>query len=86
MERGIRLIGNGQAPVQLYWEDLLKKLQDGSLNALNMVTHRVKIDELEKIYELYNAREEGMQKIFVETKFSFPPCPGGPELTTYGTA
>lgn len=23
MERGIRLIGNGQAPVHLYWEEIL---------------------------------------------------------------
>jgi len=83
MERGIRLIGNGQAPVHLYWEDLLKKIQDGSIDPLRMVSHRVKLEELETVYKKYDAREHGMQKIFVQTKFSFPPSEGAPQLTTY---
>jgi len=86
MERGIRLIGNGQAPVHLYWEDLLKKIQDGSLEPLDMVSHRVSLDEMEEVYKRYDAREKGMQKVFVQTKFSAPPCPGAPQLTTWGTA
>ena len=32
MERGVRLIGNGQAPVHLYWEELLKKIQSGEID------------------------------------------------------
>ena len=86
MERGIRLIGNGQAPVHLYWEDLLKKIQDGTIEPLRMVSHRVSLDEMEEVYKRYDAREQGMQKVFVETKFSFPPAEGAPELTKYGTA
>lgn len=86
MERGIRLIGNGQAPVHLYWEDLLKKIQDGSLEPLRMVSHRVALDELEEVYRRYDAREKGMQKVFVQTKFSQPPCEGAPQLTKFGTA
>lgn len=86
MERGIRLIGNGQAPVHLYWEDLLKKIQDGSLKPLSMVSHRVSLDDLEEVYKRYDAREKGMQKVFVETKFSQPPCQGAPELTRFGKA
>ena len=86
MERGIRLIGNGQAPVHLYWEELLKKVQDGSIEPLKMVSHRVLLDELEEVYKRYDAREKGMQKVFVATKFSFPPASGAPELTKYGTA
>ena len=86
MERGIRLIGNGQAPVHLYWEDLLKKIQDGSIEPLKMVSHRVLLDELEEVYKRYDAREQGMQKVYVATKFSFPPAEGTPELTRYGTA
>ena len=86
MERGIRLIGNGQAPVHLYWEDLLKKIQDGSLDVYQMLSHRVKLEELEEVYRLYDAREKGMQKVFVQTKFSAPPAPGTPQLTDYGTA
>lgn len=86
MERGIRLIGNGQAPVHLYWEDLLKKIQDGSIEPLKMVSHRVLLEELEEVYKRYDAREEGMQKIYVQTRFSAEPAPGTPKLTTYGTA
>ncbi|KAK4937240.1 hypothetical protein LTR10_022072 [Elasticomyces elasticus] len=86
MERGIRLIGNGQAPVHMYWEELLKKIQDGSLEPLNMVTHRVRLEEMDELYKRFNAREKGIQKVFVSTKFSFPPSPGAPQLTEWGTA
>ncbi|KIW79587.1 hypothetical protein Z517_06199 [Fonsecaea pedrosoi CBS 271.37] len=86
MERGIRLIGNGQAPVHLYWEDLLKKIQDGSLDVLQMVSHRVLLEELEEVYKRYDAREKGLQKVYVQTRFSAPPSEGSPQLTKYGTA
>ena len=86
MERGIRLIGNGQAPVHVYWEDLMKKIQDGTIEPYRMLSHRVKLEELEEVYKKYDAREKGMQKIYVQTKFSQPPAQGTPELTTYGTA
>ena len=85
MERGIRLIGNGQAPVHLYWEDLLKKIEDGSIDPLKMVSHRVALEEMETVYKKYDAREPGMQKIFVQTKFSFPPSEGAPQLTTFNS-
>ena len=32
MERGIRLIGNGQAPVQKYWKELLEMIRTGELD------------------------------------------------------
>ncbi|KAF2839277.1 alcohol dehydrogenase [Patellaria atrata CBS 101060] len=83
MERGIRLIGNGQAPVHLYWENLLKMIQEGKIDPLKMVSHRVRIDDLEKVYEKFEKKEDGMQKVYVETKFSAPPCTGSPGLTTY---
>lgn len=83
MERGIRLIGNGQAPVHLYWQDLLKKLQDGSLDSSIMLSHRVDIDEMETLYEKFEARADNLQKVFVQTKFSDPPAPGTPELTSW---
>lgn len=83
MERGIRFIGNGQAPVHYYWEDLLKKVQSGEIDPLKMVSHRVRVDDLEKVYEKFEKKEDGMQKVFVETKFSQPPCQGSPSLTTY---
>ena len=83
MERGIRLIGNGQAPVHLYWEKLLKMIESGEIDPLKMVSHRVKVEDMDKVYMDYNARKEGMQKVFVQTRFSGPKAEGSPELTTY---
>jgi threonine dehydrogenase-like Zn-dependent dehydrogenase len=83
MERGIRLIGNGQAPVHLYWEKLLGMIQSGEIDPLKMVSHRVRVEDLDKVYYKFDKREQGMQKVFVETKFSAPPCQGSPQLTKY---
>ncbi|KAI1408377.1 GroES-like protein [Hypoxylon sp. FL1857] len=83
MERGIRLIGNGQAPVHKYWEELLKMIQSGELDPLQMVSHRVRVEDLDKVYVKFDKREEDMQKVFVETKFSLPACEGSPKLTRY---
>jgi threonine dehydrogenase-like Zn-dependent dehydrogenase len=81
METGIRLFGNGQAPVQKYWEDLLKYIQQGRIHPLHMVTHRFKLEDMETVYDLFNKRDPGMQKVFIQTKFSAPPAPGTPELS-----
>jgi threonine dehydrogenase-like Zn-dependent dehydrogenase len=83
MERGVRLIGNGQAPVHKYWEELLKQIQSGELDPLQMVSHRVRLEDLDKVYYKFDKREDGMQKVFVETKHSFPRAAGSPELTRY---
>lgn len=83
MERGIRLIGNGQAPVHLYWKKLLGLIEDGTIDPLKMVTHRVSMDELDIVYDKFEKKEDGMQKVFVETKFSAPPAQGSPALTRW---
>ena len=83
MERGIRLIGNGQAPVHKYWESLLKMIQDGQIDPMKMVTHRVRLDDLDKVYYAFEKKEDGMQKVYVETKFSAPPCKGSPEVKRF---
>ncbi|KFA81965.1 hypothetical protein S40288_04383 [Stachybotrys chartarum IBT 40288] len=83
MERGIRLIGNGQAPVHKYWNELLAKIQSGELDPLQMVSHRVRLEDVDKVYYKFEAHEDSMQKVFVETKFSLPAAPGSPALTRY---
>jgi len=72
METGVRLIGNGQAPVHKYWEHLMDLIQKGEINPLNMVTHRLRLEDIEKVYEAFDKRE-GMQKIFLQTRHSNPP-------------
>lgn len=81
METGIRLIGNGQAPVHKYWEELLVLIQRGKIRPLNMVSHRFRLEDMVKVYDLFNHRADGMQKIFVQTQYSSPPAPGTPALT-----
>ncbi|KAJ4366400.1 hypothetical protein N0V83_008036 [Neocucurbitaria cava] len=83
MERGIRLIGNGQAPVHLYWESLLKMIQEKQIHPMNMVSHRVRLEDLDKVYYKFENKEDGMQKVFAETKWSAPACKGSPPLTRY---
>ena len=83
MERGIRVIGNGQAPVHKYWDELLGRIQKGEIEPLDMVTHRVRLEDLAIVYDKFEKKEDGMQKCFVQTKFSQPPCNGSPALTVY---
>lgn len=83
MQRGIRLIGNGQAPVHKYWNELLEQVKSGELDPIQMVSHRTRLEDLDKVYYKFQNHEDGMQKVFVETKFSFPRAEGTPELTTY---
>lgn len=77
------LKGNGQAPVHLYWEDLLEKIRKGEIDPLRMVSHRVRVDDLEAVYTKFDGKEDHMQKVYVETQFSQQPCKGSPALTTY---
>lgn len=81
METGVRFIGNGQAPVHKYWKQLMELIQTGQLNPLDMVTHRVRLEDMENVYEAFDKRDQGMQKIFVQTKHSAPPSEGAPKLT-----
>jgi len=82
MERGIRLIGNGQAPVHMHWKKLRDMIQKGELEPLHMVSHRVPLEELDTLYHKFDERMPGLQKVFIETKFSDPPCEGSPALTS----
>ncbi|KAH2165397.1 hypothetical protein KXW37_006505 [Aspergillus fumigatus] len=81
MECGIKLHGNGQAPVQKYWKELLRYIQQDKIHPLDMVTHRFKLEDMEKVYDLFDKREQGMQKVFIQTRFSAPPSPGSRPLT-----
>ncbi|MBE7158529.1 MAG: hypothetical protein INR62_08880 [Rhodospirillales bacterium] len=83
MERGIRFIGNGQAAVHYYWEDLLSRIQKGEIDPLKMLSHRVKMEDLEKVYYDFDAKNDRMQKVYVQTRFSAPACEGSPGLKEY---
>lgn len=80
MQTGIHLCGNGQAPVQKYWDDLLRYIQEGKIHPEDMLSHRFKLEDMESVYDMFNKRE-GLQKVFIQTKFSPPPAAGTPALT-----
>ena len=81
MQTGIRLIGNGQAPVHNYWKHLLELIQKKEINPLDMVTHRLKLENIEHAYAAFDKKANGMQKIYLETKYSASPAPDSPALT-----
>jgi len=82
MEKGVRLIGNGQAPVHKYWGHILDEyIIPGKFDPTFMITHRFPIEEFDKLYQVFDKRSAGIIKVFVETKFSNPPAPGTPVLT-----
>ena len=58
-------------------------IQNGQTDPYIMLTHRVLMEELDVVYKKFEKKEDGMQKVFVQTKFSDPPAPGTPELTKY---
>jgi len=82
MQRGIRLIGNGQAPVQKYWKDILQMIQNNEIDPLMMVSHRINLEDVEIAYQKFDKKEDGIVKLFIETKFSKAPSPGAPQLTS----
>jgi len=81
MEKGIRLIGCGQAPVQRYMKECLEYIRRGEFDPTLILTHRFRLEAFPEIYKRFDHKEAGMMKVFVETKFSAPPHPGTPTLT-----
>jgi len=85
MEKGIRFIGGGQAPVQKYWKEILTKyIQTGKLdNAFKTIlTHRLEFEEIPKVYKHFDAKQHGIIKAFIQTRFSGPPDPILPTLSS----
>jgi len=82
MEKGITLRGTGQAPVQKYWHELLEKIEKGEFDPTIILSHRFSIEEFSELYEAFDKKEMGIMKTFVQTKFSGPPAPGTPALSS----
>ncbi len=83
MEKGVTLRGTGQAPVLRYWHDLLRKIESGEFDPTMILSHRFKIDEFRELYDAFDKKEMGLMKTFVETRFSSPPAPGTPQLSSF---
>ena len=82
MEKGLRLIGCGQAPIQRHWERCLEHIQSGEFDPTVILTHRFALEDTVEVYKQFDLKKEGIMKVFLETKFSRPPSVGTPSLTT----
>ncbi|GAA5994672.1 hypothetical protein JCM5350_000374 [Sporobolomyces pararoseus] len=85
MERGIRLIGNGQAPCHMWMQHVMDEyVSTGKVKPTELfVSHRISIDDIAKCYYLQDKHDEKykIMKPFVATRFSKPPSAGAPQLT-----
>lgn len=81
MEKGLRLIGCGQAPIQRHWEKCLEYIEKGDFDPTALLTHRFDFQQIVEVYRRFDNKEDGIMKTFVQTKFSNPPSPGTPALT-----
>lgn len=57
----------------------------GELDPTVMITHRFRLSDADKVYPLFDKREEkdAIQKVFLETRFSAPAAAGTPELVVF---
>ncbi|KAI9471035.1 MAG: chaperonin 10-like protein [Benjaminiella poitrasii] len=78
MEKGISLVGCGQAPIQRHWELCLKHIIDGSFDPTAVLTHRFPLEQTVQAYRRFDQKEAAIMKTFIETKFSGPVYPGTP--------
>lgn len=84
MEKGVRLIGNGQAPVMRYAEKILNEyIIPGKIKPSELfVSHRASLEQVPLIYEKMDKKESGVVKAFVQTKFTKPNELGSVKLPT----
>lgn len=88
MEKGIKLKGNGQAPVQRYWHKLMDEyIATGKFKPEVILTHRFKLEDCDKVYDSFDRKvydtdkSVGLLKCFLETRYSDPKAEGTPELS-----
>lgn len=81
MEKGIRLIGCGQAPVQRYWTECLDYIRSNKFDPTIIVTHRFPFEQIVDVYNRFDKKEAGIMKVFLQTKFSGAVAKGTPALS-----
>ena len=58
----------GQCPVKKYNEQLLHLIETGRIDAMKIISHRMKIDEAPKAYEIFDNKEQDATKIIFKLK------------------
>ncbi|TPX49366.1 hypothetical protein SeMB42_g01804 [Synchytrium endobioticum] len=64
MEKGLS-IGSGQCPVQRYWKEMLRRVQNGEFDPTVVYTHKGFIDDFPRLYEMSDKKQDGLVKVFV---------------------
>ncbi|KAG0353890.1 hypothetical protein BGX24_007134, partial [Mortierella sp. AD032] len=82
MEKGLRLIGCGQAPIQRHWNECLRHIVEDRFDPTVILTHRFRLEDTVEVYKLFDLKQSGIVKVFLETKFSGPAAPGTPALVS----
>lgn len=82
MEKGLRLIGCGQAPIQRHWNECLRHVVEERFDPTVILTHRFRLEDTVEVYKLFDRKQSGVIKVFLETKFSAPAAHGTPALVS----
>lgn len=56
-------VKTGQCPVQRFLRPLSEKIQQGEIDPTFVISHRVGLQEVPKMYELWNNKEDGVIKV-----------------------
>ncbi|MGA9995185.1 MAG: zinc-dependent alcohol dehydrogenase [Pyrinomonadaceae bacterium] len=56
----------GQAHVQRYWGKLLEKIENGEIDPSFVITHRMRLDEAPKGFDIFNNKEDNCIKIVLK--------------------
>ncbi|KAI8370142.1 chaperonin 10-like protein [Choanephora cucurbitarum] len=82
MEKGLRLVGCGQAPIQRHWDKCLEHISKDEFDPTVILTHRFPFEQTPEVYRRFDLKEANIMKVFLETKFSNKAVmPGTPMLT-----
>jgi threonine dehydrogenase-like Zn-dependent dehydrogenase len=65
MNRSLRIVA-GQCHVHKYMKPLLERIQKGDIDPTFVITHRMKLDEAPKGYEIFNNKEHNCEKIVLK--------------------
>jgi len=74
MEKGLTL-RSGQVPVQRYWQDLLKFIEEGKVDPTFIISHKMPLDAADKGYKIFDQKEENCVKVILKPSFQATTTP-----------
>lgn len=63
MEKGITLYGAGQCPVQRYWKDMLKMLENKQVDPSFIISHEIPFEQMEEAYKVFGTEQNDCLKV-----------------------